>query len=158
MKITCKGLTGKDYIVDSDELSFRVSVYAVVIRGGEVLLVKGKTSGKYWFPGGGVDPGEEFQSALRRELSEETGVTIEIADLLHFQDEFFYHDVWQKAFHSLRFYYRCSVTRDKLKSDDAVIDGESEKPRWINLSGLTPSDFDQPYGHTILQRALANPN
>lgn len=65
---------------------------------------------------------------------------------------FFYHDVWQKSFHSLRFYYLCDVESTDLIDDADVIGGESEKPRWIAISSLAPSDFDQEYGFELLEK------
>jgi ADP-ribose pyrophosphatase YjhB (NUDIX family) len=53
------------------------SVGAVVRRGDELLLVRlnyGPTGGRFSFPGGLLDPGEELPSAAEREAFEETGV------------------------------------------------------------------------------------
>jgi 8-oxo-dGTP diphosphatase len=53
------------------------SVGAVVRRGDELLLVRlnyGPTRGRFSFPGGLLDPGEELSSAAEREAREETGV------------------------------------------------------------------------------------
>lgn len=44
----------------------------------------------YWCtPGGGIDPGEPFQEALKREITEELGVVPTIGDLLFVQQ---FHD------------------------------------------------------------------
>lgn len=50
----------------------RTAVRGVLFRGRELLLLASR-HGDYKFPGGGVEPGESFASALRREFREECG-------------------------------------------------------------------------------------
>lgn len=55
----------------------RDAASAVVLRGGEVLLVergKGAAAGLWSLPGGHIEPGETAFRAARREVSEETGI------------------------------------------------------------------------------------
>lgn len=40
---------------------------------GRVLLVRRADDGTWGLPGGGVDPGEDWRAAARRECHEETG-------------------------------------------------------------------------------------
>ena len=59
----------------------KLSVCALIIYDGEVLLVKRSSADNFlpniWeFPGGGVESGEELCSALRRELKEEVDIDI----------------------------------------------------------------------------------
>lgn len=57
-------------------------VAAVIERGGRILIGQRKPGGKHalkWeFPGGKVEPGEDPQAALQRELREELGIEAEI--------------------------------------------------------------------------------
>ncbi len=53
------------------------AVGGIVVGTQGVLLVRmtyGPTKGRYWFPGGVVDPGETLDEAVVREVREETGV------------------------------------------------------------------------------------
>ena len=68
-------------------------VVVPVIRGndGSVLLCKmpgdrGVYPGQWALPGGGVEPGERLEDALRREIREELGVELTSARPLFFSD------------------------------------------------------------------------
>ncbi len=65
--------------------TIRIGVGAVVFRGEEVLLVKrGRPpfKGHWSIPGGGLEFGERLEDGVRREVMEETGMTIEIGGLI----------------------------------------------------------------------------
>ena len=62
----------------------QLAVSASIFRGDKVLLVRRARSpgrGFYSLPGGRVEFGESLHTALTREVSEETGLEIEIAGL-----------------------------------------------------------------------------
>jgi ADP-ribose pyrophosphatase YjhB (NUDIX family) len=57
-----------------------IGVGGVVIHDEKVLLVKltyGPAQGKWLIPGGMVDPGETLGEAVKREIEEETGISVE---------------------------------------------------------------------------------
>lgn len=61
-----------------------LGVRAAVIDGeGRVLLIKHSYVEGWHFPGGGVEPGETIETALRRELREEGGIELSGPPLLH---------------------------------------------------------------------------
>ena len=53
----------------------RLAVRALVRRTGRLLLVE-SADGDLALPGGGVEPGESLEDALRREVREETGAVL----------------------------------------------------------------------------------
>jgi 8-oxo-dGTP diphosphatase len=57
----------------------------IVVENGRVLLAQRKSTshlgGKWEFPGGKVEPGEDPKAALRRELEEELGIDVEVGDV-----------------------------------------------------------------------------
>jgi len=134
--IECTSIKGGKISIPREKLIFRPSVYGIVIHDGKILMLRNKSNGKLFFPGGGVNIGERMTDALHRELEEETGIEIEIGDFLHFQEIFFYWDPGNEAYHMFTFFYRCEPKTFILKKDELINDEESEKPRWIDLTEL----------------------
>jgi ADP-ribose pyrophosphatase YjhB (NUDIX family) len=63
----------------------KVAVVVVIIRNGKVLLtrrVNTPQQGKWTFPGGFVDAGEDPARAAERECLEETGLVVEVSGLV----------------------------------------------------------------------------
>jgi 8-oxo-dGTP diphosphatase len=62
----------------------QLAVSAAIFRDDKILLVRRArfpAKGVYSFPGGRVEFGESLDTALHREVAEETGMTIDIAGL-----------------------------------------------------------------------------
>lgn len=68
------------------EINQRVAMKAVIVNDeGKILVLResgkydeGTNVGKYDMPGGRVEPGENFEYALKREVFEETGLNVEL--------------------------------------------------------------------------------
>jgi len=65
-----------------------ITVVAAIIRSGKRLLIcqrkRGDRFGLKWeFPGGKIEPNEQPQDALQRELREELGVEVKIGDEIY---------------------------------------------------------------------------
>ena len=68
--------------------TIRVALKAIIIEDGRLLAVQmaDKNGDWYGLPGGGQEPGETMDDALRRECLEEIGVAVDIHDILFVRD------------------------------------------------------------------------
>lgn len=148
--IECNTLDGHTVLVSSDKLQFRPAAYAIVFHLDQILLLNTRTTGLYDLPGGGIEIGETLEHGLKREVKEETGIEIDIEQLYHFSEEFFYYVPTGEAFQSYRFFYFCVPRTLTLVEDDKVDDEEVEKPRWIKMQNLQANQF-QGQGDMIMK-------
>jgi ADP-ribose pyrophosphatase YjhB (NUDIX family) len=127
--VECNSIKGGKINVSREKLTFRPSVYGIIIHDNKILMIRNKSNGKFFFPGGGVNLGETLSDALKREVFEETGIKIEVEKFLHFKEQFFYWDPGNEAYHMFNFFYICRPVTFRLINDDQVDDEEAEKPR-----------------------------
>ncbi len=134
--VACRSVYGKTVHVPRQRLIFRPSVYAAILVDGCALLVHAHSTGKFMFPGGGVEPGERLEEALRREVREETGLEVEVGRFAAFQEEFLYYDPGDVAYHCYLFYYHCRPLTEGVTSQYQLQGEEAERPEWVPLSKL----------------------
>lgn len=63
----------------------KAGVAGVVLRGGQILLVRrkyGGNKGKWCIPCGNIEMGEDVRAAVRREIREETGLEVEVGQVI----------------------------------------------------------------------------
>lgn len=94
----------------------RVRVAAVIIKEEKVLLIRHTKDGKkYWLlPGGGVDYGEDLVTSLKRELSEELSIEIDVRDILHVSDSISPNG----DRHIVNIYFICDYISGEIKLGD----------------------------------------
>ena len=153
--VECISIKGGKVTVPIEKLVFRPSVYGVVIHDGKILMIRNKSNGKLFFPGGGVNLSETLPDALKREVLEETGIEIEVDRFLHFKEQFFYWDPGDEAYHMFNFFYNCRPNTFKLLEDDKVDDEEAEKPRWIDVDKIRHAAENLEVVNEILQLSLS---
>lgn len=118
--------------VDASSLTFRPSVYGVLIEDGKVLLSK-QWDG-YDFPGGGIDLHETVDDALHREFWEETGLKIKIGKIIKTKTAF-YKNSRGEHWNCILIYYKVEKVSGELSIDN-VDDHEAEyigMPEWIDI-------------------------
>ncbi len=124
-------------------MDLRVAAYAVVVDEAERILLARWVEGRrvaWTMPGGGLEPGEDPEAAVRRELREETGYTIETTELLGIHSRVV--PASQRIhrsdapLHTLRIVYRAEITGGALRYEK---NGSTDMAAWFardQLAGL----------------------
>jgi 8-oxo-dGTP diphosphatase len=110
--------------VDEKTLVMRHNVYGIAIKDGKVLIVPQWHDDGFDFPGGHVELGEDHLDALRREFFEETGLKIEVNELICAGTVFFQHPKRNYPTQHIGLIYGVDITGGKISVDNFA---ENEK-------------------------------
>ena len=88
----------------------RRGAYALILTEADELLVIDQR-GEIILPGGGLDPGETEEVALRREMIEETGHAIEVGARIGEAREFTYETSYESHFDKICVFFRAVLGR-----------------------------------------------
>jgi len=134
--------------VNHDPLRIHVAAAAIFDDRGRVLISQRPPhvhQGGLWeFPGGKLEPGETAAAALRREVREELGITVESARPLirvthDYPDKAVLLDVWRV---------------DGFSGTPAGCEGQAIE--WVNVEGL--GDFRFPAANSPIIKAVSLPD
>jgi len=116
-----------------------VGVGAVIVDEGRVLLVRLGTEpmlGEWTLPGGLVEVGEPLLAGVVREVSEETGLTVEPIELIELLDRV-QRDGERVRYHYVIADYLCRVLGGQLQAaSDAEAVRWVERAEWNSHSAL----------------------
>lgn len=119
------------------EITWRVSAYAVITKGNKVLLKREGDGSRFDFPGGGVEPEEYLVEGLAREVAEEVGAKVKIGSQITMMESWFYLHEPQAYHHTLRFYYRAELVGDIGTPTDTKI----TQIKWFDWSEINDEEF-----------------
>ncbi len=115
----------------------------MVIQGGALLLVRrgrGPNAGRWAVPGGKIDYGETMREAVVREVREETGLEVEVGEVVWVGDAFGEGD--PPAWHYTLVDFRCRVIGGELTAADDALE-----VAWVPLEEV----LDRPVTPTMTE-------
>ena len=116
-----------------------VGVGAVVVEENRVLLVRRgqePLKGKWSLPGGMLELGETLEDGVAREVSEETGLSVEPVELIELLDKV-HRENGRVRYHYVIADYLCRVVGGSLRAaSDADAVRWVERTEWSNHSAL----------------------
>jgi 8-oxo-dGTP diphosphatase len=111
-----------------------VSVGAVIVDGDRVLLVKRgqePLKGRWSVPGGVVEVGETLEAALVREVREETGLEVDVAEVVEVLDRISRDPDGRIEFHYVIIDYLCRCVGGSLACGT-----DADEAQWIDRANL----------------------
>ncbi|MFB6158734.1 MAG: NUDIX hydrolase [Candidatus Nanohalobium sp.] len=112
---------------------FRVVVNAITTYRGKILLGKKEEkeghpiSGEWHFPGGHIDEDEEPEEAVKREIKEETGLEVEVHQIVDATA-----NTWRDTEDApVQIIYHCEA-----QNNDAEAADDLEKVEWVETSDI----------------------
>ncbi|MCE6987701.1 NUDIX domain-containing protein [Dyadobacter sp. CY323] len=130
----------------------RVRVCGICISDGKILLVNHSLyskNGFFWAPpGGGIQFGESAVEALQREFREETGLTVEVGELL------FVNEHIQAPLHAVELFFEIRSFQGVLsKGNDPEISNSGQIIEEVKFMGWNDiREFDSDQVHSVFSR------
>jgi ADP-ribose pyrophosphatase YjhB (NUDIX family) len=126
-------------------------VGALILKGDRVLLVqRGRSPLKgYWsLPGGLLETGEHLADAIRREVMEETGLTVKPLAVVEVFERIMRDGEGKAEYHYVLVDYLCKVTGGELQAADDARGAEWVRRRELGARRLTDGTLD------VIERAF----
>lgn len=113
----------------------RLAARALILHQDRLLMVNAwpaHLSDLWCAPGGGAEVGQSLPDTLRREIHEETGLTIEVGAPALVNE---FHDPG-RGFHQVDIYFRCTIAAGSLSDDWRDPAGIVTLRRWVSRAEL----------------------
>ncbi len=147
--VTCDRFSGGTIEVEAAALEMRPSTYGLVLNDNSILVSRSRGTGKLRLPGGGVEKGEKIVEALKREVTEETGLEIQVNSFIYFTERFFHNDPSNSSYQCYLFFFDCTPRTFEISPCDSAPDSDLHKAEWISCSELSADKFHS-YGDFII--------
>ncbi len=128
-----------------------VGVGAVILRGGEALVVRrGRPprEGEWSIPGGALKLGESLEEACRREVLEETGLVVEVVSRCAVLDRITKDSFGRIRFHYVLIDFLCRPTGGALRPG-----GDVSEAKWHPLAEIPSLRPMTPGTARVIQEA-----
>lgn len=104
--------------VGHDKIFINCVAAAIMNDEGEVLLQRRSDRNTWGFPGGVMELGESFISSLKREITEETGLVVEVENLIGVYSN--YYDKYPNGDEAqpILLFFLCKKIKGKLSIDN----------------------------------------
>src|SRR5271167_3325017 len=111
-----------------------IGVGAVIIQGDRALLVRRATEplrGEWSVPGGVLELGEKLRDGAAREALEETGLRVEVGEVLDVIDSIFPDPDGRTQYHYVLIDFLCHII-----SGNAVAGDDVSEVKWVTEADL----------------------
>jgi 8-oxo-dGTP diphosphatase len=128
-----------------------VGVGAVIVDEGRVVLIKRKyepLKGHWSLPGGMVEIGETLESALSREMLEETGLRVDVGPVIEVFDRIMHDEQKRVRYHFVLIDYLCWPAGGTLTPGSDV-----DAAIWVDPVALAQYDLTEKVT-SVIQRGL----
>lgn len=120
----------------------RNSAKAIIIQGGKLLCTKNRDQWGdfYLLPGGGQEPGETLNEALKRECMEEISAEVEPGDILYIREYIGKNHQfaeWDFDMHQIEFMFACTLLNEEAVKNGAMPDSMQIGLEWLEISRLS---------------------
>jgi len=128
-----------------------VGVGAVIVDEGRVVLIKRKyepLKGHWSLPGGMVEIGETLESALSREMLEETGLRVDVGPVIEVFDRIMHDEQKRVRYHFVLIDYLCWPAGGTLTPGSDV-----DAAIWVDPVALAQYDLTEK-ATSVIERGL----
>ncbi len=136
--------------IDRTNARIRVSAKAIIVHEGKILLITEQLHGQdvavfgsgtqilHDFPGGGIEPGESLQEALKREVKEEVNLEVEIDKPVGSWNKFNRFD--NELVHMICVVYQCHIIGSpEIDFTQNPAEEDIIETRWVSKEELLNS-------------------
>ena len=134
-----------------------IGVGAVIVRGDRALLVRRATEplkGEWSVPGGALELGEKLRDGAAREALEETGLQVEVGEVLDVFDSIFPDADGRTQYHYVLIDFLC-----RPLAGEAIPGSDVSEVMWVTEPELAGMELRDSIAHVVRKAfAAASPS
>ncbi|HVP54599.1 MAG TPA: NUDIX hydrolase [Candidatus Eisenbacteria bacterium] len=136
-----------------------IGVGAVILHHGRALLVRRNTEplkGEWSVPGGVLELGEKLRDGAAREALEETGLHVEVGEVLDVFDSIFPDAAGRTQYHYVLIDFLCRPLSGAAALADAAPGSDVSEVQWITAADLDTLNVRPSIAQVIRQAFAAS--